>query len=238
MNENDRSMTAIVEFQIRTETTSLDEWLDEWQKRADDAYLYEPETLAYEAAVNIDDESRVLIFERYQHGRSSLQKHMDRPAHALLQETMGARRMTKRRVMANLGADIKDYGWWSRPGTGSPQRTAGMPLTLLRMRFSELVQRDVFVELSQSHAKYCFVEEPETLVYSAAIALNETKPDAPIVRDDLMFVMTCTDVAAETKHALDPHHLALGTKLEERGLDLSGGIADQYRTTGRGYLWR
>ena len=30
-------MTTVVEFQIRTETTSMDEWLDEWAVRADDA---------------------------------------------------------------------------------------------------------------------------------------------------------------------------------------------------------
>lgn len=238
MNENDRPMTAIVEFQVRTETTTRDEWLDEWQKRADDAYEHEPETSAYEAAVSVTDDSRVLIFERYERGRSSLQKHMERPAHTLLQETMGARRMTKRRVMGNVGTDITDYGWWSRQDKGSPQQTAGMPLTLLRMRFDETTQRDTFVEMSGKHARYCWGEEPETLIYSAAIALNDAKPDSPLARDDLLFVMACTDDAAEQKHAVDPQHVALGAKLEEAGLDLSGGVAFQYRTTGRGFLWR
>ena len=89
-------MTAIVEFQIRTETTSLEEWLDEWQKRAEDAFEFEPETTAYEACVNVEDPSRVLIFERYAHGMDSVQAHMDRDAHKHLHAVMGEKNMTKR----------------------------------------------------------------------------------------------------------------------------------------------
>jgi class 3 adenylate cyclase len=57
----------------------------------------------------------VLIFERYARGLDSIDKHQQRPAHADLQETMGARRMTRRRVMTSLFSDIDHYGWWSRP---------------------------------------------------------------------------------------------------------------------------
>ena len=65
MSDDKQPITVVVEFEIQSETTSLDEWLDEWEKRADDAYEHEPATTAYEAAVNIEDESRVLVFERY-----------------------------------------------------------------------------------------------------------------------------------------------------------------------------
>ena len=47
-------MTALVEFQIRTEETTMDDWLAEWQKRAQDALEAEPETTAYAAAVSLE----------------------------------------------------------------------------------------------------------------------------------------------------------------------------------------
>ena len=49
MSSDNRPMTAVVEFQIRPENTTMEEWLDEWQKRAEDALEFEPETTAYEA---------------------------------------------------------------------------------------------------------------------------------------------------------------------------------------------
>ena len=36
MSSDNRPMTAVVEFQIRPENTTMEEWLDEWQKRAED----------------------------------------------------------------------------------------------------------------------------------------------------------------------------------------------------------
>ena len=238
MSNDNQPMTALVEFQIRTETTSLDEWLDEWQIRAEDAYEHEPETMAYEAAVNIEDESRVLIFERYENGLSSLAKHMERPAHNALQENMGARRMTKRRVLGNVGVDVPGYGWWARPEFASPARSAGYPLTLLRLRFAQQTHCDQFIELGGGHARYCLDAEPDTLVYSGAIAANDAKPDSPLQNGDLMFVMACTDDAAQKKHAVDPNHIALGAKFAAACVEIDDSEAFQYRTTGRGFLWR
>ncbi|SVA23608.1 uncharacterized protein METZ01_LOCUS76462, partial [marine metagenome] len=54
------------------------EWLVEWNKRALDARDGEPETIAYAAAVNVEDENGVLIFERYANGEQSLKTHSDR----------------------------------------------------------------------------------------------------------------------------------------------------------------
>ena len=53
-----------------------------------------------------------------------------------------------------------------------------------------------------------------------------------------MFVMGCTDEAAEEKHAVDPNHVALGAKLTAVGVEIESSELLQYRTTGRGYLWR
>ena len=35
----DRPLTAIVEYQIRKENTTLEDWLAEWEKRAEDAWV-------------------------------------------------------------------------------------------------------------------------------------------------------------------------------------------------------
>ena len=109
-----RPMTTMVEFQIRPENNSMDEWLDEWERRADDALHGEPETSAYASAINLDDDRNVLVFERYTKGQSSLKAHVDRPAHQTLTETMGQRNMTKRRVMSSRYFDVPEFGWWSR----------------------------------------------------------------------------------------------------------------------------
>jgi len=37
MIDPNASMTALVEFQIRRDETTMDDWLEEWQKRAQDA---------------------------------------------------------------------------------------------------------------------------------------------------------------------------------------------------------
>ena len=53
---NNQPMTAIVEYQVRRETTTVDEWLVEWDKRAEDAQSGEPETSAYAAALNLEND--------------------------------------------------------------------------------------------------------------------------------------------------------------------------------------
>ena len=65
---SNQPQSTVVEFQIRPESNSMEEWLSEWNKRAIDARDGEPESLAYAAAVNVEDENGVLIFERYAQG--------------------------------------------------------------------------------------------------------------------------------------------------------------------------
>ena len=71
--------TALVEFEIRTENTTAEQWVARWAERALDAWHHEPETLAYEAMVSMEDDSRILIFERYANGRASVEAHRARP---------------------------------------------------------------------------------------------------------------------------------------------------------------
>lgn len=228
----------VVEFQIRTETTSLEAWLDEWQKRAEDAFDAEPETMAYEACVNVEDPSKVLIFERYERGLESVQIHMERPAHKHLHAVMGEKNMTRRRVFSNIAADIAGYGWWSRQEFAETLNRPDLPLILLCMGFADDLTRDKFIEISGTHASYCLDAEPETLIYSGGIALNEGKPDTPAQKDDLLFIMGCTDDPAVEKHAIDPNHVALGETMAEAGVEATRSDLLQYRTTGRGYMWR
>jgi len=235
---SDNPITVVVEFEVQTETTSRDEWLAAWQGRADDAFEHEPFAPAYEAAVSVEDESRVLVFERYENGDAGLQAHMERPAHRQLGELMGARRMIKRRVLANIADDVPNYGWWARPEHASPARLADHPLTLLCMRFGNDAQRDRFIELSGEHARYCLTAEPDTLVYSGAVARDDLESTSPLAAGDLVFIMVCTDDAAVEKHATDPNHLALGEKLNAAGVEIESAVAYQYRTTGLGFLWR
>ena len=237
MSNDNRPMIAVVEFEISTETTTTAEWLDEWEKRAEDAFDHEPETTAYEAAVHVEDETRVLVYERYERGLASLQTHMQRPSHKVIGETMGARRMIKRRSLVNIAYDVPDYGWWSRPNLPSAAKATDQSFTLLGMKFAGAAERDRFITMSAEHARYCQDAEPDTLVYAGSVVADF--PDSnPWAEGDLLFVMACTDAVAAERHAADPKHLALGEKLQAEGVEITQAEANQYRTTGLGFLWR
>ena len=236
-DSDNKPMTTMVEFQIRPENTSIEAWLDEWQKRADDALHGEPETSAYASAINLEDAKNVLVFERYVNGNSSLQRHVDRPAHATLTETMGERRMTKRRVMSSRYFDVADFGWWSRPETVEPTHD-GAIITLLGFRFAEDHQLATYVERVTQHAAYCRENEPDTLIYSAGIAAADADRELDLLKGDLVFVVACTDMAAVEKHSNDPRHVALGPEFTRLGIEPEPRFVRTYRTTGRGFLWR
>ncbi|MCZ6458514.1 MAG: antibiotic biosynthesis monooxygenase [Gammaproteobacteria bacterium] len=236
-DNRNRPMTTMVEFQIRPENTSLEAWLDEWEKRADDAQHGEPETSAYAAAINLEDAKNVLVFERYVNGNSSLQRHVERPAHKTLTETMGERRMTKRRVMSSRYFDVADFGWWSRPETAEPT-LEGAIIAILGFRFADDQQLATYLELASQHAAYCRENEPDTLIYSAGVAAADADRELDLLKGDVVFVMACTDMAAVEKHSNDPQHVALGHKFTELGIDPEPKFLRTYRTTGRGFLWR
>ena len=129
-------MTALVEFQIRKENTTMADWVAEWDQRAEDARVGEPETTAYAAAVSLENDLNVLVFERYAKGSSSLGLHMKRPAHTRLTQGMGERRMTKRRVMSAQATDVPDFGWWGRPESRDAA-AENVILVLLGLRFDD-----------------------------------------------------------------------------------------------------
>jgi quinol monooxygenase YgiN len=180
MNEHDNQarspLTALVEYQVPSETTSVNEWLDVWQDRGEDVLAGEPETSSYEAAVSDQKPNQVLVFERYTNGRASIDAHIARPAHTTLMETMGERKMTRRRVMSNHFADIDDYGWWSRVLDGTPMRDADVLITLMGTRFSSDEMKERYIEVTGEHAAYCFDAEPDTLIYNGCIAQGDADP--------------------------------------------------------------
>ena len=235
---NNDPMTAIVEFQVNSETTTTDEWLNEWAARAEDAREGEPDTSAYASALNTESKGSVLVFERYDHGDESLKAHSEREAHKHLHSRMGEKNMTKRRVMSARFNDVNSYGWWSRKNYSDLMSASKVILTVLGMRFQNAEQRDQFIKLSQVHAQYCWGEEPDTLVYSGGIASSDADREIDLRTGDLVFVMACTDLAAFEKHRDDPNHLALGEKFANAGINIESSFMRTYRTTGHGYLWK
>ena len=231
-------MTAIVEFQVNTETTSVEQWLEEWSKRAEDARVGEPQTPSYAAALNSEARDHVLVFERYSQGDISLKEHLNRSAHQKLHERMDAENMTKRRVMSTHFVDVEGYGWWARPEQQDVMMRPGVIITVLGMRFPSEQQREKFIQLSQAHAEYCWTEEPDTLIYSGGLALSDADRELDIKTGDLVFVMASTDMEAMVKHRDDPKHLAIGERLSAEGINVEGTFLRSYETTGDGYLWK
>jgi hypothetical protein len=65
-------MTALVEYQVRSDETTVYEWLKEWQKRAQDALYGESQTTTYASAASLEDESYLFFYEHYENGRAAI----------------------------------------------------------------------------------------------------------------------------------------------------------------------
>jgi len=228
-------ITALVEYQIRTDTCTPQEWLTVWGVRAQDALQGEPQTTAYEALVATDDPGRVLVFERYANGQPSIEAHTARPAHAELVTTMGERNMTKRRVMRNVLADIDGYGWWGREKQTAEQTTAGVQVIVFGTRFSSLEMREEYMAITSEHAAYCQSAELGTLVYSAGIAQMDADRGPDIKRGDLVFVAAFASDDAAATHRDDPRHVILQPKLD--AIERERTFTHTYTTSGQGFLW-
>lgn len=229
-------LTILVEFEIRADSCTTEEWLDVWRQRAQDAQDHEPETSAYAAALATEDTARVLIFERYENGQTSLDAHMQRDAHAQLLQAMGARNMTKRRVMSQFLADIEGYGWWERPDQPALASCSGLLMTVFGTRFRSTAMREEYLALTREHADYCRDAEPGTLIYSAGVAQRDGDRGPDVGAGDLLFVAAFADAAAVAAHRDDARHLALQRKLET--IERERTFLQTYNTSGCGFLWR
>lgn len=230
-------MAVVVEYQIREENTNIEEWLSVWNERAEDADVGEPETRAYAAAVNLDNDLNVLVFERYSEGDSSLKLHMQRAAHAALDQKMGDRKMSKRRVMSSMITEIPDCGWWGRPQTHSHNVSEAV-FVVIGLRFETKKMQEDFIEMIKEHAYYCWENEPETLVYGFGIATKDADRELDLSKGDLVVILACSDTEALEKHNIDSNHIALGAKCIEKGIEIKSTFTRNYKTTGNGFLWR
>lgn len=230
-----QSMTVLVEYQVRAETTSQAEWLAEWARRAKDAQDGEPGTLAYAAAINTDNDLNVLVFERYADGDESLKQHVEREAHKTLIETMGAANMTKRRVMSARAVDL-DHGWWSRPDCDPG--AAGVYLTILNMRFADEAKKSAFLEMADEHIEYCREAEPESLIMGIGTASADADREIDLRQGDLLLVNGYTDEAAHRQHHENPRHVAFSERVKASGNAPENLFFRTYVSTGRGFLWR
>lgn len=232
----DFPLTALVEYEVRAETATVDEWLEVWQSRGQDALVGEPDTSAYEATRSLQNEGHVLVFERYAHGQSSLDTHVARPAHGSLMEIMGERRMTRRRVMSNLYADIEGYGWWDRAGSDKPMSEADVTITLIGTRFNDDAMKQRYIDVTGEHADYCREAEPGTLIYSGGLALRDSDRGPDIRTGDMLFVAAFANDQAAIQHRDDPRHVQLQPVLNE--IERERTFLLSYKSTGKGYLWR
>lgn len=234
-DQSNAPMTALVEYQIRPENCSMQQWLDVWNARADDAQAGEPETQSYATAVNLEDPNNVLVFERYSKGNSSVTKHIDRQAHADLIETMGERNMTKRQLMGAGFNDIPGFGFWSRPGA---LPTADSRLTLLGLRFTQPQMQQRWIEMVGEHAEYCGHQELPTLIYAAGIAKADSKREIEVQAGDLMVAMLSADEQGIDVHQNDERHLALQAAFANEGIERDLLFVRRYQVSGNGYWWR
>eukprot|EP00935_MAST-01C_sp_MAST-1C-sp1_P001238 g1238.t1 len=91
-------ISFFVEFQVRTENCTTEEWLDAFQGRAAAALEEEPGTYCYEALTNASKPNHVLVYERYA-SEAAQKAHSATPAHKAFTDALGQKRMTKRMVM-------------------------------------------------------------------------------------------------------------------------------------------
>ena len=236
-------VVVLVEYQVRAETATRAQWLEVFAPRARDAWLGEPDTLAYEAMVaDGKDATRVLCFERYR-TRAALEAHTARPAHAALVAEMRSRRMTKRMALPPclLRPVPSDTGFfWTRGGGGGGggrDKLSGAPCHILSLRFTEPAHRDKFLSILTAYAHWVRKHEPGTLVYGAATAMADArKSDCDVRNGDLVFVLICADRDALRRHTLHPQHEALEKRIQS--VPFTRTFFRSYATTGLGYLLR
>lgn len=222
-------MTALVEYQVRTDKTTVDEWLKEWQKRAQDALEAESQTTTYASAVSLEDESCLFFYEHYENGRAGLESHLQRPSHAALNETMGARRMTKRRIMGTGFFDLPNFGWRGRDGGALVSVCALFEISGLR--FDSEAQRCEAIRLLREHLKHNFSQEPGTLIVSGGIATQDSDRGPDIKKGDLILIVVSFDRAA-----METHRLRLNERIIYAGIEVKSSFKKMYRTTGHGFL--
>ncbi len=216
------SKTILTEYQV--DPASIDKWLGHWRSSALDALNSATLVSAHEAALSDENDSSLLIYERHTAGSSTPRPYQ--PASANGQVS----------AMQIECHDIDGFGWWSRNLVGPQQGHLNLSMTCLR--FPDEGHRQGFIKLSQNHATYCWVAEPDTLIYSAGIVTNYSESELDIKSGDIIFIMGCTDQTAVQKHLEDSKHVALGYELYDAGVRLAPTFSKSYKTYGDGFFYK
>jgi len=233
----DQPMTSVIECQIRKEKTTVNEWLSVWHERAEDARIGEPETSAYAAAINTEDELNILVFERYAKGDSSMKWHNERSSNDTFAAAMVGGQMTKRRVFSSMFTDVPNCGWWGRPQTHA-EDTKDAILMLRGLHFETDAMRDAFIRATERHAAYCWDNEPDTLIYSLGVASDDADREVDLKKGDIVCVMAWASTDALERHRVDPNRAILELEYGENGIHIEILFTRYFKTTGRGFLWR
>ena len=157
----------------------------------------------------------MLVFKRYVQGQSSIDANVACPADTTRMETMGERRMTRRRVMSNQFTDTAGYGWWDRAQSDEPMSDAGITITLIGIRFNDVAMSQRYLEVTEERADYCRHAEPGTLIYSGGLSLRDSDRGPDVKGGDMLFVAAFANERAAITHRDDPRHVALQHKVNE-----------------------
>lgn len=222
-------MTALVEYQVRTDEATVSEWLNEWQKRAQDAFESEPKTTTYASAFSFEDESRLFFFEHYENGWAGLKAHLERPSHAALNGIMSARRMTKRKVMGTGFFDLPNFGWRGR--NGGEVISDRVLFDISGLRFGCDASKSEGIRLLHEYLARDVAQETEILMVSGGVTTRDADRCADIKRGDLILAM-----ASFNSEAMEAHILQLGERLIDAGIEVTPSFKKKYRTTGHGFL--
>ena len=227
--------TQMFEYEIAAETISKQAWLQNWSERTQDALGAEPGLQACAAMGSLDCDEQVVIFERLENGTAARETLAERPDHAALRQRMGQTDMTRSRVRSLRFVDLPDYGWWRRPERHDKRFAAGVAVTLIATRFADDNSRQTYLRLTRDHARYCYLKESGTLIYSAGEACVDSERALGVQSGDLLFVAAFADDASAEKHRVDLAHVKLQEKLVN--VPRTRVFVRSYVTTGYGFLW-
>lgn len=236
----EQAVTEIIEYQLQDAIKIKQSWFHEWEKAADDCLINEPQTLAYEAAVSLKDESKVLVFRRHLYAPSRVGLQRQRTTKERFDEVIVGQAMPVNNTLSGTFIDVPDFGWWVRPDrerTRSAKTTGGSILLIAVWRIEKPAMIEPFLKLSRTHLEYCWENEPDTLTYSCGVA-DQDFNHVDIDRDDFVFVIEFSDMQALDKHVDDPRHQAMVEKIKAAGIRAEVPYRQLYRTTGLGFMCR
>ncbi len=230
-------MIVIVEYTIRQENTTTAEWLNEWSLRAGDALEAEPETSSYAAGINREEKYNVVVFERYEHGTSSLEFHMKRPSHQKLGEVMAAREMTRRRVLSVSYHEIPGIGWW-QPRTPVTESHGEVTLTIQGLRLENAGDRDEYLAWLEklSYADEC--ADAGILVLGAGTAIADADRGIEVCRGDLAVVTVMPVDSGKRQQQLGEILLSSASGNKPSGVKPAATFRRSYQISQAGFLWR